>query len=366
MSVDLVALRIAADKRHALFVSSPDVDSAVTLIGDYKLTISNLSGKTSYKISGKDKEFRYKSDVAQGLVDLAFEPEHESGAVTTRKKRFTQLKRILSKGEASCYWCKANLPGSLIRLAFNTPLVKGGVDRYDNLVVACPACVEKHGNEVEKLDGQAVIVPSAVGKEEQAVAVKSEQKVGFEVVEVDDKGWKKPRPVSIHELENSQVPEAAVVTAPKISTISAKSAGEVSFLVVGFMSDTSAQFSYKVEAHDWREAICAVRDKVGDKTHRSTTIVSVLRYGAGNALIPEPEQGGLITGPVGRADIRINLRAVMPCFTRDTFSGFISTEQAEAFMRLVVDYLASRAALWPSDNLVSDFTVFVRDSKFVS
>lgn len=65
-----------------------------------------------------------------------------------RKKGYRREKRALHRADPNCYWCREPLKLEVSTIDHKIPLMRGGSNATDNLVLSCDDCNKKKGNDL--------------------------------------------------------------------------------------------------------------------------------------------------------------------------------------------------------------------------
>ncbi len=70
-----------------------------------------------------------------------------------RKQNYRKQKEKLLLKSSLCHWCKANMTIETATLDHKVPLSRGGLNNFNNYVLACYACNQARGNEMPEIAG---------------------------------------------------------------------------------------------------------------------------------------------------------------------------------------------------------------------
>lgn len=126
--------------------------------GDYEVNwYPRSKGKTIY-INGLGRRGTQTNGDIETAIRLAKEPPSikPPDGRTGRKGSYRGVKRKLLKISRLCFWCNAHLSNGKATVDHKIPLMRGGSNAQDNMVLACDPCNKEKGNNiwVKDKDGQ--------------------------------------------------------------------------------------------------------------------------------------------------------------------------------------------------------------------
>ena len=102
--------------------------------------------RTAY-IAGTSKGTKHVTP--EQAIQMCFEVP--KGAKQPRKKGYFKEKQRLLKRSDRCHWCDEKLSIKTATLDHKVPLSKGGLNNFNNYVLACYDCNQKRGNVMPEL-----------------------------------------------------------------------------------------------------------------------------------------------------------------------------------------------------------------------
>lgn len=86
----------------------------------------------------------------------------------------------------------------------------------------------------------------------------------------------------------------------------------LSWVVIGFWKRTKSYFREGATAATWVEAVCEVRNRLGDSTHMGTAIVDVIFVDKNGEIVFCVDASSPLSGPIGSAALASDLMEKFP------------------------------------------------------
>lgn len=117
--------------------------------GKYEVNWWPNSRRQTIYVNGlaRERTIRYGNfEEAIKLATLDPEPDHRRKA--RRKKSYSRVKRERLKRDPFCHWCRTGLTIKTVTIDHVVPLLRGGSNADDNLVISCEPCNKEKGHEI--------------------------------------------------------------------------------------------------------------------------------------------------------------------------------------------------------------------------
>ena len=111
----------------------------------------NSKTRTAY-VAGTSKGVKHVTP--DQAIQMCFEAP-QGRIKTKRQQSYRKEKQALLKRSSLCHWCQCKLNMDTATLDHKIPISRGGLNNFNNYVLACEPCNSKRGNsmpEVERSD----------------------------------------------------------------------------------------------------------------------------------------------------------------------------------------------------------------------